>query len=363
MDIGIITHYDVHNHGALLQLNALVKVLKNLGFEAKALQFDKNYDFLGVEWKAKYEISLRSIPIYLKYIMAHGICQTIYNVKKRKTLNKFKREESLLGSYYTHYKDMHAVIIGSDEVFALHTGPTPVFFGHALPTTCVIAYAACFGPTTVKDINEKHCEAFVKSGIGNMKYVSVRDQNSCDVIFSLLGYHPAIVCDPVLLYGYEKELRDLRRLEDDAYLLVYAYDSNMNKPEEIEAIKSYARRNGLKIVSAGFFHFWCDKNVNVDPVSLLGYFKYAQSVVTDTFHGSVLSILTNREFAVKMRGNGNKLGNLLDEYGLKSRIVSSEWRLEDLFEIPISYDMVNLELRKRREMSIEFLKKALRGLL
>ena len=27
MKIGIITHYDVHNHGALLQLNALIRIL------------------------------------------------------------------------------------------------------------------------------------------------------------------------------------------------------------------------------------------------------------------------------------------------------------------------------------------------
>lgn len=33
MDIGIITHYDVHNHGALLQLNALCKVLKKWGMK------------------------------------------------------------------------------------------------------------------------------------------------------------------------------------------------------------------------------------------------------------------------------------------------------------------------------------------
>ena len=34
---GIITHYDVHNHGAHLQLYALSKVLGTLGYEAKAL--------------------------------------------------------------------------------------------------------------------------------------------------------------------------------------------------------------------------------------------------------------------------------------------------------------------------------------
>ena len=67
MDIGIITHYDVHNHGALLQLNALCKVLKKMGYEATALRFEKNYDFLGIELKDKYNISLRfySLLLYL----------------------------------------------------------------------------------------------------------------------------------------------------------------------------------------------------------------------------------------------------------------------------------------------------------
>ena len=57
MKIGIITHYDVHNHGALLQLNALIQVLRTtFDADAKALQYDKNYDFLGHELKAKYVI-------------------------------------------------------------------------------------------------------------------------------------------------------------------------------------------------------------------------------------------------------------------------------------------------------------------
>ena len=63
MKFGIVTHYDVHNHGAVLQLTALVKVLARKGIEAKALQFDKNYDFLGVALKSKYDIASRSKTI------------------------------------------------------------------------------------------------------------------------------------------------------------------------------------------------------------------------------------------------------------------------------------------------------------
>lgn len=55
MKYGIITHYDVHNHGAILQMNALIKVLKrDFNIDAQALRFDKNYDFMGRALKAKY---------------------------------------------------------------------------------------------------------------------------------------------------------------------------------------------------------------------------------------------------------------------------------------------------------------------
>lgn len=135
MKFGIITHYDVHNHGALLQLNALVQVLSQKGIKAYALQFDKNYDFLGVELKNKYNISIKSVAFYLEYLKEQGVKKTTFNVKKKKLLEAFKQQQNLVGGYYTREKDLSAIVIGSDEVFALHTGPTPIFSDtHALAT-------------------------------------------------------------------------------------------------------------------------------------------------------------------------------------------------------------------------------------
>lgn len=357
MKFGIITHYDVHNHGALLQLNALIQVLANKGIEAYALQFDKNYDFLGVKLKSKYNISIKSIPFYLKYLKEQGLKKTLFNIKKRKILEKFKREQLLIGGYYTDEKDLNAVIIGSDEVFALHTGPTPVFWGYALPSDNVFVYAGCFGPTTIKDITKKHCLSFVKEGLENMKALSVRDKNSYDIIKALTGKNAEMVCDPVLLYGYKKELKQQSKINLKPYLLIYAYDSNMNDATEIQAIRKYAKAHNLQIISAGFYHQWCDKNINVDPIRLLSYFRDAHSVITDTFHGSVMSILTNAEFAVKLRGNGNKLGNLLEEYGLTERIITPDKGLNQLFSAKINWNNVNAELSKRRKDSMDYLTK------
>lgn len=177
MKIGIITHYDVHNHGAILQMNALIKVLRHkFNADAHALQFDKNYDFLGRELKAKYEIGIKSIGIYVKYLLERGLKVFLFNVKKKGLFESFKKREDLIGDYYSESENLDAVIIGSDEVFALHTGPTPVLFGHALPTDKVFVYAGCFGPTKIEDIKNLHCETLVASGLASMNGLAMRDK-------------------------------------------------------------------------------------------------------------------------------------------------------------------------------------------
>ena len=348
----------VHNHGALLQLTAMVRVLQKKGIDAAALQFEKNYDFLGHELRAKYEVSLRSIGIYLKYLKSEGLKKTWYNYNKSKCLKKYRRESNIIGKYYTDENNLDAVLIGSDEVFALHTGPTPLFFGHAAPSNKVFAYGGCFGPTTYEDVCERHCNAFVESGLKNMCGISVRDENSRLVIEKLLGESPKMVCDPVLLYGYKEEIAKFKRPMHEQYLLVYAYDGRMDTEEEVSAIRSYAEKNGLEIVSPGMYHPWVDKNINVDPVNLLAWFKFANCVVTDTFHGCVMSIICDTPMAVCTRDSNHfKLFNLLVEYGLDSRIVDKWGKLEGILDTPVDFVPVRMQVENRRSDSMNFLDK------
>lgn len=356
LKFGIITHYDVHNHGAVLQLTALIRVLASKGIEAKALRFEKNYDFMGHNLKNKYDVSIKSLGIYFKYLKEKGINCTLYNYNKHRTLNKFKFDTNLIGDYYSESPLLDGVIVGSDEVFALHTGPTPVFFGHCLPTENVMSYAGCFGPTTLQDVHKNHSVPFVKSGLETMKYITVRDKNSADIIEILIGKRPEIVVDPVLLYGFKEEIDELIAPSISDYLLVYAYDNRMNSPEEIDAIKKYAKNKGLKTLSPGFYHSWCDYNIDVDPINLLSYFKYAKEVITDTFHGSVMSLITGAKLAVKTReSNHLKLSNLLKEYGLEDRIFQDWARLSDTIEPEIDYVSVNNEIQRRRSDSMNHL--------
>ena len=357
MKYGIITHYDVHNHGAILQMNALIKVLKrDFNIDAQALRFDKNYDFMGRALKAKYEIGIKSIGIYIKYLLERGLKIFLFNVKKKRLFDRFKSQENLIGEFYSEAKGLDAVVIGSDEVFALHTGPTPALFGHALPADKVFAYGGCFGPTTLDDIRNLHCEAFVTSGLQSMQGLGMRDQNSIAIAEALTGKKATLVVDPVILYGYEEEMARLNDPQLPKYLLVYAYETRMNDPHEVWRILDYAHSRGLKVVCPGFFHKWADININTDPVELLRYFKYAECVVTDTFHGSVLSIITGKDLAVKLRDNSNKLLNLLEEYGLQNRVITDDWDLNAIFSRSQDNEFVAKEVVRRRQESMAYLR-------
>lgn len=354
---GIITHYDVHNHGALLQLNALKLVLKSLGIDARALQFDKNYDFMGLALKAKYEIGLKSLRIYTEFLLKRGIASVLYNYNKKKILDRFRSSSQLIGDYYTECGELDGVVIGSDEVFALHTGITPVFFGYALPSNNVFAYGGCFGPTTIDDIDKKHCRTFVAAGLKNMNGLGMRDQNSAYIARELTGKNAELVCDPVILYGYEKEISSMYRPLKDRYMVIYSYDNYLNDKHEILAIKQYAKKHNLKIISPGFFHKWVDRNINCNPIELLNWFRHAECVVTNTFHGCVMSIITGREMVVKLRDNGNKLFNLMQEYKITNRILDEKMNLEELFSQKVNWNITNIEIKERRASSLEYLKR------
>lgn len=355
MRYGIITHYDVHNHGALLQLYGLKKSLESFGIESEALQFDKNYDFMGRAFKSKYEISLKSVGVYAKFLVERGLKSTLFNYKKRKLLNKFRNNQHLIGPYYTECGELDGVVVGSDEVFALHTGPTPAFFGHALPSNKIFAYGGCFGPTTIEDVNKWHCRAFVASGLDNMCGLGMRDQNSIKIATELTGRQPELVCDPVILYGFKKEIDGKRRPIKEPYLIVYSYDNRFD--DQANVIIDYARKKGLKIVSPGFIQKWADANVNIDPIELLNWFHYSECVVTNTFHGCVMSIITGREMAVRMRGNANKLLNLMQEYKIEERVWGNGKSLDDIFAKGVNWRIVNQQIEERRRSSLDYLKR------
>lgn len=357
MKVGIITHYNVHNHGARLQLYALISQLKQFDIDAKALQFKKSYDFMDLGIENKYSISVKSIPIYLKYLFEKGFTRTLYNYKKKKVLDNFTKQNKLVGEFYSKAKDLDYVVIGSDEIFSLEPGLNPCFWGMGVPCEKVISYAASCGPTTKKIIKSNYAEEFVEAGVKRLTAISVRDKNTYDICSQYTDKDIQIVCDPVLLYDFQKERKETSvYCGKRKYCIVYSYDDRMNDLKTVEAIKQFASKRNLKIYSVGYYHKWCDKNIQVKPLELFSWFDNAEYVFTDTFHGSVLSMVCNTEFFAKISENQNKLAFLLQQYGLEYRKVESFSESERLSERPIDFNMLNDKIKEIRKESLKFLK-------
>ena len=359
MNIGILTYYGVHNHGAVLQANALKNVLEQQGHNVSFLRFDRNYDYIEQEQTKKYKISLASVRFYGRYLMQKGIGNILFNLKKRRVLKEYRAKCFRFTGRYCDFAG-DTIVIGSDEVFSIEIGLNPCLFGHGLRVDRVLSYAASFGPTSQMMIREAGCVELIASGLKKMSSVAVRDNNSMSIVKELADIDATLVCDPVILYGYEREIEEYVP-QDDKYVVVYAYDKNLNDPKETTRIVDYAHSKGWQVCSVGYHHNWCDRNVAATPNELLGWINHAQLVFTDTFHGSVLSIICNTPMIVKLRGNENKLHFLLSEYGLLERVVHGFDGIGAVAEKTIDFEKVNRIIQERRKVSMDYLVKALRS--
>ncbi len=359
MKVGILTHYNVNNQGAQLQMYALSRYLEEHGHEVVILTYEKNFDFIPEEGK-KNNVSIKSIPYYIKnYLFEKGFGLTLFNAKKVKAHQDALKQFTLV-PYDNNNCD--AVVIGSDEVFSIDVGCNKMMYGHGLGNVPAIAYAPAFGMTDEKILRKFDCYDVVKSGLENMYSLSARDTHTQSMIKLLTGRDVPLVCDPVLLYSGKTFHVPVKPIKQK-YLLVYAYDRNMIDPDEINAIKNYAKKHNLITVSAGTYHKWCDKNIVCNATEWYSYFKNAECVVTDTFHGSVVAMKNHCNVAVFIRKSLNafKLKSLLEVTGMQDRQLKELTTecLEEVLSRDIDYNKVDKNIADLAEESGSYLNGAL----
>lgn len=357
MRIGILTHHQVESHGALLQHYALTRYLQKRGHEVFTLTYTKNMDFADKKDQQKFSVGMKSLPFYVRdYLLKKGPSFIWTMFKKHIQLQHFSKKNF---SFLPYAKcDADLAIIGSDEVWSLQLGPNPMMFGHGVNAKSIISYAPSFGQTNIEEIDLRNCRALISSGISSMNAVSVRDKGSEDIVCALTGNLPQIVCDPALLYGFAEELENYRRPCKEKYVVVYGYNSNMNEPERIEAIRQYAEKYKAKVYSLGAYHKWCDKQIMCDPIEFLYWIKGAEAVFTDTFHGTIGAYLCRTPMAVYVRNTNNvKLDHLLSMLHLEERKVTVERNINAILEEDILFDELHREFETIRQDSSKWLLK------
>lgn len=347
MNICIVTVYNTENCGSFWQAAALAEVLKKEGH---------NVSFLHRPIEAtagRFRVHLHECvakAAKLNFAGAVFVWKKSANFKKAvKTLNVIKTDD-------VEFENTDLFVIGSDTVWNF---AYPHFYdyrklytGSALDPKRCITYAASASNTPAKMFENSE----IREPIANLKAVGVRDAYTYDIVKNVIGREAKIVCDPTMLV--EKRFFDEKASEtkEKDYILLYHFDTigEDAKREIIELKKKY----GLKVISFGESRLWCDKSVENDPYDFLAYMKNASFVVTDTFHGTIFSIIFGKKF-VEYGNRKKKVADLLEKFSLTHTVRENNNSTEDIFVADFDYDGVEKTLKNIRAESMLYLKENL----
>lgn len=92
-------------------------------------------------------------------------------------------------------------------------------------------------------------------------------------------------------------------------------------------------------------------------------FRQSSAVITDSFHGTVFSLIFNKPFVCigNINRGMSRFHSLLARTGLEARLLvdPTPTQIVNTLQTPIEWDLVNQHLNTERERGLTFLKKHL----
>lgn len=382
--VAIVSCYFKHNYGSMLQAYATQKILDDMGIENETINIDQNIDF--AKGKRKY---------YLTQVLNYNFIKTKFGMVKLKIdkrLNKelgnniairdkkyeeFRKVFRLTKPYNTYLELTNAckekyssVVVGSDQLWLPVNVVADYYTLNFVPNGVDrVSFSTSFGVSTVP----KKYEGAYREFLGKIDYLSVREEAGKKLIKNLTGRDATLVCDPTLLFNKEEwmGIQDEGRLIKDKYIFCYFLGDNIEHRKFAERLK---KKTGYKIVSLNHCDeyvkysdiFADEKPYNVGPSEFLNLIRNAEYVCTDSFHGTVFSLINNVKFFTFRRysnkskiSTNSRIDSLLNIVDLKDRLLVGDEDINRELEKAIDFKDVNEKLEKFRSDSKSFLQQAL----
>lgn len=294
LKIAILTQYYKNaNYGGILQAFALQKFLQDSGYKAEQISYVLDSGYPGY--------NKRKLMGVIKLIVKKAIRQEWYlkNSKFENKLYEFAEsiphtrtlEVNQLGELVDEFD---AFIVGSDQVWN-PIGWQPTFFFDFLPAgKFCMSYAASIARYELSDSEAE----FIKDNIKKFSYISVREKESAILLKDIIDQEVKVMPDPTFLID-SKEWEEIAagRIVNDKYVFAYFLGNNLSQRDE--AIK-FAEEKGLKIYFIPYmkkdWFEWDKQHINymledIGIPEFLSLIKYAECVITDSFHGTVFSLI------------------------------------------------------------------------
>ena len=307
------------NYGNVLQRYAVCNLLMGLGAEVESLWFSPQAGFLPYlqshypwmkdswDWKTWVKLGINWKGATHKMFSGENAWEAARNAVIKSFVDRYIPMRYDVD--FTRVADEYDYFVtGSDQVWNPYFADLEKLFIKFAPGEKRIAYAASI---SCPEIPQDKLQAFI-DGVNGMKEISVREQAGADLIQQLTGRRVQVVADPTMLVTAE-DWRSIARkpswLKGDEQLLVTYFLGK--RPDSV--IEGIARENGLHIVNMlderVFEHY------AIAPEEWLWLIDHARFTYTDSFHGTVFSILFRTPFVVTERvdaGCASKMTSRID---------------------------------------------------
>lgn len=378
--IGIITFHFAKNIGAVLQCVGLYKQLQKMGFEPYVINYRPKYhEAKYAAWKPpfylakQYSIMVKHMGIKDKHLLFEilkrfasvlwGNRLFFANKKKNHCFEQFLLQYLKQSTLYRNINQLKnnppkgdIYICGSDQIWnksltnGIYDQAYFLQFGDSVIKR--IAYAVSMGETDIL--------ADTQDYINNTKMmdnISFRETCDCAKANKITQKHHQTVRDPSLFLN--KDEWELFEKEVDVktpYIFVYT----VLKSEVVKRIVTEACDNHKVIDVSNHKYIHGNKNYTYNetcgPGEFLSYIKNAQFVITNSFHGTVFSIIYHKSFiTIANKKRNERMEELLKFVGLEGRFLNdiNFVEIEKLEEI--DYQLVDEKLKLGRMHDINFL--------
>lgn len=356
MKIAILTIPPRMNFGGILQMYALQKVLESKGHEVVILdkphkrKLSLGRSFLAYSKRFIYKFFLRKKT---RIFEEHYFNKTYPIVSKniKQFVDEHLHLKIVKNLYEIKSSDFDAFVVGSDQIWRKQYNRdiknSFLYFARHWNVKRY-AYAASFG-IDEWDYSKKETE-ICSNLLKKFDFVSVREISGEKLCEKYLDVHACLALDPTLLLTSEDYLRLVKKESVDKYkgcLVCYILDDNENKKRLVQKVSEALKIRTLYINAKWNTDAPVSERIQPSVELWLAAFAGADFVVTDSFHGTVFSIIFEKNFFTITNASRGlaRMKSLLSVFGLSDRLVENAENL-NFAQTKANYDLFE---QKRNE--------------
>lgn len=385
--VALVTCYFHPNYGSMLQAYATQKILDDWKIPCENICIDglkKEIDGFKTRFYLKQMTNPQIFTGTVMRIARKELHRTLYGETFGKKMDirmkKFKEFETSrfrVSKRYSSKKELSEacryytdVLVGSDQLWLPSNIDADYYTLSWVPDEVnKISYATSFGTSFIPKNLWKKTSAFLK----RFQYLSTREQSGVKLIRQYTGREARLVCDPTLLFTEDDwmEIQQKDSIVSGDYILCYFLGNNTADREFAIRLR---KETGYKIVALLHLDEYIKNDCgyadetpfDIGPGELVNLIRHAKYIVTDSFHGTVFSILNRKCFFTSRRINkkgilctNNRLDSLFETLGITGRIITGDEDIETCLSRKLNYDMIHKQLEQFRVESKIYLKNAL----